>query len=427
MKIKKTAGKKQMVCSVELFCLLVLGMLVSGCSSHDKQFSYFNMLDEKKRTLSNKQAAAKFWSSVRPVSTLSDSHYKLGRHYQRKNEYDKAIKEFAKALRNDNTYCKAYNGIAMSYDALRRCEAAHASYAQALQCAPDQAYVYNNYACSSLLCGNFGQGVTLLLKAEQLAGDNTRIKNNLRIAQKIEVRKNISDYLSGGQVPLPVTEPVSALPLTESEKTLIAPVYAIPEQSLQTVSKESDINDIPAGNDPPPPSAAPTVETSVTFTPSAAPYDADPVKLIAEKSKRIVFSDPTIPLLRTASVAIEVSNGNGATGMAGRSADFLRGRGFKVRSITNAKHFRFEESIIFYKEGYLEVAKELATIIPGAQNLEKVESMGKASIGVRVLLGRDLVVMRFPEGVAGLAGLSDPKTEHLLTATVSVSNNLVHY
>lgn len=426
MKRQTTAGKKRMVCSAELFCLLILSMLVSGCSSHDKQFSYFNMLDEKKRTQSNKQAAEKFWSSVRPVSTLSNSHYKLGRHYQQKGEYDKAIKEFTKALRNDSTYCKAYNGIAMSYDALRRCEAAHASYERALQCAPDQAYVYNNYACSSLLCGNFGQGVTLLLKAEQLAGDNTRIKNNLKIAQKIEAHKNISDYLPVGQVPVPATEPDTTSPLAESEKTLIAPVYAIPEKSSQTVANESDLNEIPPGNGPLPPSA-PAVETSVTLTPSAAPYDADPVKLIAEKSKRTVFANPTIPLLSTATVAIEVSNGNGATGMAGRSADFLRGRGFKVRSITNAKHFRFEESIIFYKEGYLEVAKELAAIIPGAQNLEKVETMGKASIGVRVLLGRDLVVMRFPEGVAGLAGFSDPKTEHLLTSTVSVSNNLVHY
>ena len=82
------------------------------------------MLDTEKRTLKNKKAAEKFWSSVRPVSTLSTSHYKLGRYYQQQGKYSKSITEFIKAVRNDSSYCKAYNGIAMSYDALKRCEKA---------------------------------------------------------------------------------------------------------------------------------------------------------------------------------------------------------------------------------------------------------------------------------------------------------------
>ena len=56
-----------------------------------------------------------------------------------------------------------------------------------------------------------------------------------------------------------------------------------------------------------------------------------------------------------------------------------------------------------------------------------MNTMAKKSIGVRVLLGRDLVNMRFPEGFTGIAGFPEQKSEHLLTSTVSVSNNLVHY
>ena len=185
MNRKKIAGNSRVVYAANLFCLVILSLLMNGCSYHDQQYSYFNMLDEQKRTMANKQAAEKFWSSVRPVSTLSDSHYKLGRYYQQKGAYDKAIEQFSKALHNDSNYCKAYNGIAMSYDALRRCESARTSYEQALQCAPDQAYVYNNYACSRLLCGDHQKSVALLLKAEKLNEGNVRIKNNLKFAQTV--------------------------------------------------------------------------------------------------------------------------------------------------------------------------------------------------------------------------------------------------
>ncbi len=206
MNRKKIAGKGRIVCCANIFCLLLLSLFMNGCSYHDQQYSYFNMLDQQKRTQSNKQAAEKFWSSVRPVSTLSNSFYQLGRHYLQKGQYDKAIGEFSKALRNDMNYCKAYNGIAMSYDALRNCDAARTSYDQALQCAPDQAYMYNNYACSSLLCGDYQKSVALLQKAEKLAGGNVRIKNNLKFAQDVAFHEAMSSRVSLQQVPVPARE-----------------------------------------------------------------------------------------------------------------------------------------------------------------------------------------------------------------------------
>lgn len=368
--MKTAAIKRKLTGPRVLSCSLTVFLFLSGCSSFNKQFSYFNMLDEKKRTLSNKKAAEKFWASVRPVSTLADSHYRLGLHYQQSGEYEKAIGEFTKALGNDSSSCKAYNGIAMSYDALRRCEPAHAAYAQALQCAPDQAYVYNNYACSSLLCGDYGKGVELLQKAEQLAKNDTRIKNNLRIAQNIVFHESKSDYFGLGQMTIPPL-PKKELPVAMSKVQI--------EVEAETVGQITPL------------------------APSSAP------------------PPPTSPV-HPASVAIEVSNGNGTTGMAVRSADFLRGHGFKVQNITNAMHFRFQESVIFYREEYLQVAKELAAIIPGVQNLEQVETMAKSSVGVRVLLGRDLATLRFPENASSIAGSSDRQTPQLPTPTVADAN-----
>ena len=102
MNRKLIAEKKNCIFRIHFLCLLLFPLLFSGCSYHDNNFSYFNMLDTEKRTVQNKRAAEKFWSTVRPVSTLSASHYKLGRYYQQQGKYTKAIDEFSKALRNDN-------------------------------------------------------------------------------------------------------------------------------------------------------------------------------------------------------------------------------------------------------------------------------------------------------------------------------------
>lgn len=439
MKREWKATKIRYACSAKFLCLLIFLLLVNGCSSHDKNFSYFDMLDESKRTQGNKRAAEKFWSSVRPVSTLSASHYRLGRHYQQQGEYEKAIGEFSKALRNDRTYCKAYNGIAMSYDALKQCEPAHASYAQAMKCAPDQPYVYNNYACSSLLCGDYAKGVELFLKAEKLAGDNQRIKNNLRLAQTMVEHKSTIGMAAGRLTDMVAEQSLTSAALPESEKTMIdQPVYRLPEetappklsQELLNMTVDAPISDIH------PSLLLPAAEEAISQPPDISTINSTPtvveaIRLVAEKIKRIHPINPSIPTsrpsLNQSTAAIEVSNGNGAAGMAGRSAAFLRDHGFKVSSITNAKHFRFQDSKIFYKEGYLHVAKELAAIIPGAQNLEKVDTVvGKAPIGVKVLLGRNLVDMRFPDRLKGIAVFSGKKSEPLLASNVTVTDTTVH-
>jgi tetratricopeptide (TPR) repeat protein len=704
MESKKITSVRRMVYSIKLSCFILFFMVVSSCSSPNKQYSYFNMLDEHKRTVGNKQAAQKFWAAVRPVSTLSDSHYRLGRHYQQKGKYDKAINEFAKALRNDPSYCKAHNGIAMSYDALRRCQPAHKSYTSAVRCAPDQAYVYNNYGCSSLLCGDYAKGIELLHKAERLAEDNSRIKNNLRIAQMVVNNGNLSDHLAARQNPIPVsdpeptssmsknetstTNPVTDIPLatlpdvspdtiaindpptesvppspsaevsverplllaseeakvdsistatkllaesehlaTRQEPILVSdqeqtesmpksetittnpvadnPIATLPDVSPDTIAindppteneppspsaevnverpllfaseeakvdsvstaanllAESDhlttrqepipvsdpeqtelmpksetittnpvtdnpiatlpdvspdtiaINDPPTENEPPSPSAEANVERPLLFaaeeaktdsvstaanllaeadhfdtrqepTPNSEPEPTismtksetstpnpvadipvaplpditpgaiaiiDPpaeyanpsppsednveqptlfsspegpkasptaIKILAEKTKIVIFPRPTI-------ATVEVSNGNGTTGMAGRSATFLRNHGFQIKRVTNAQHFHFAESVIFYREGYLQAAQEIAAVIPGSQDLRKIESMSKPSIGVRVLLGRDLVAMRFPDGFSGVAGFAGHKDEDLVRSSVALAEKSRQY
>lgn len=175
---------RQSAAIVQLFFFSVVLLLLNGCADPENRIIYFNMLDDQNSS-PNPPTAEKFLSSIRPASSLADSHYRLGRHYQNNGKHDKAIQAFTNVVHNDDTYCSAYNGIAMSYDALKQCQPASRSYEQALRCAPDEAYVYNNYGCSRLLCGDYEKGASLLLEAERLAEENTRIKNNLKVANTI--------------------------------------------------------------------------------------------------------------------------------------------------------------------------------------------------------------------------------------------------
>lgn len=460
MKKKWTVSRRKSIFGIKFLCLLLFSLVLSGCSYHDRQFSYFNMLDTEKRTLQNKKAAKKFWSSVRPISTLSTSFYKLGRYYQQQGKYDKAIEEFSKALRNDSKYCIAYNGIAMSYDALRSCEMAYDSYESAIQCAPQEAYLYNNYACSSLLCGDYEKSIALLLEALQLSEDNTRINNNLKLAQMMVERKNNSDTF----IPLKSTVALRTQTRLESdenvgEASLTEPIYKIPgnvsPEGIQptAVIDKSVVESVRHNKSEAPiqmsgfahvqpmiretvqkmgqsSSTAPNVdgnENTVNELESSLHKNIASISSAVEKAQKVTAHDnaPTLPAYLKD--AVEVSNGNGVTGMAGRSADYFRAWGFNIRRITNAKHFQFNDSMIFYREGYLQVAKEIASVIPGLQNMKKVDSLERASIGVRILLGKDLVNMQFPEGYAINSNAPTSEKNHLITSAIAMANQLVIY
>ncbi|MBM9603820.1 LytR C-terminal domain-containing protein [Desulfopila inferna] len=385
-----------------LLVLFLLCLFFSGCSFHTNQLSYFNMLDDEKITLQNREAAEKFWSSIRRIDTLSAAHYKLGRYYQQQGEYDKAIVEFSKAVRNDRDFCKAYNGLAMSYDGLKRCDLAHRAYQQAIQCDPELPYIYNNFACSSLLCGDSKRGIALLRKALDMSEGNVRIGNNLKLAMAVIEREKIADNHSR-KASLQTLAGMDSTPDSSFRKDTLEPSLKFSNQPEPVI--QNDLNSKPvyskrlkpkaleeAGHGP----AAEAAETA--FIPPTAGKENTAILTLAPKTTTRIEGDgsATAPLT-LADVAFEVSNGNGVTGMAGRSADYLRDHGFSIRRITNADHFRFTESIIYYRKGYLQAAQELAGVIPGAQDLREVEDLGRSYIGVRLLLGRDLINMHFPD------------------------------
>jgi hypothetical protein len=88
---------------------------------------------------------------------------------------------------------------------------------------------------------------------------------------------------------------------------------------------------------------------------------------------------------------VEISNGNGVNRMATRVGNYLKEKGVEVTRLTNAEHFNFDETMIYYHWDHLQDAFKVAQEIPGYQNMEKLRTSGQKSVKIKVRLGKDLV------------------------------------
>jgi Tfp pilus assembly protein PilF len=90
-------------------------------------------------------------------------------------------------------------------------------------------------------------------------------------------------------------------------------------------------------------------------------------------------------------VEVEVANGNGVKGSAGKVAEHLRRSGFKVVMVVDAQSHDHFNTKVFYYGGNLKEAQRLLETLPeiasGAE-LYELESMGTH---IRLLIGKDLI------------------------------------
>lgn len=89
-------------------------------------------------------------------------------------------------------------------------------------------------------------------------------------------------------------------------------------------------------------------------------------------------------------IKIEVSNGNGVRYMARRVGNYLRGKGFILMYLSNASHFHYEGTRIFFTRGYLREAYRLSQELPGLQSLEQVPEIKDGNAEICIRIGRDL-------------------------------------
>jgi hypothetical protein len=161
--------------------------------------------------------------------------------------------------------------------------------------------------------------------------------------------------------------------------------------------------------------AAPAVEAASTRPAGLQWSAAEPAKPATEPVKQRVAAEtetprpaavvvkaavaPLAPAARVTPPApvhesrLELSNGNGVTGMAARLRSWLSTQGVKTSRLTNDLPYNQPQTVIQYRHGHEQAAMQIAQALPAATAQTSERSDLSSRTDVRVLIGRDWVQM----------------------------------
>ena len=72
-----------------------------------------------------------------------------------------------------------------------------------------------------------------------------------------------------------------------------------------------------------------------------------------------------------------------------RVGEFLEDRGFPNLRLTNAEHFGFTATTIYYRDGWLDQARRITAALPAELLLEAAPDQ---AVDIRIRLGGDLLI-----------------------------------
>ena len=440
--MRKTIPRK-ILCFFSACCIIIL---FSGCASNHHSHRHTFTLAEKD--------AERFAGSIRTRHGDAESHYQFGCYLQERNRHRPAIQEFLLAVEIDPAHVEALNAIGVSHDALGNHDLAVEAYKTALGIDPGLDYVLNNLGYSYLIRGRAELAAIYFREAVDLDQGNELYRNNLGLAyaeggnfdaalaefkqggDEARARYNIArlyyragryeeaevHFLAASLVKSPDAKIERGVTATRSLSGIFAkrnesaeapaPVpavarergsfgidhagfYTIPPEALSTFERveivEHRADRIPvyrAALDPTDywQEMRKSLQKSLEDDLHAALNGAQALELLSLKDREDRNGSSRI--------RIEVTNGNGVRRMARNVGKFLRGKDVALMYLSNAPHFRHQETVIYYAPGYLKEAYELAQRLPGRQTLEEVTAIRNGNAEISILVGRDLVPHR---------------------------------
>ncbi|MBZ0093769.1 MAG: tetratricopeptide repeat protein [Sulfuricella sp.] len=343
-----------------------------------------------------KTADSEAWSikpafNVRHSTETPDAYYQLGRYYQGQNRHELAIEAYQKALAIDGTFAEARNGLGVNYAMQGRQQEALEQFRLAVQQAPNAAHIHNNLGYALYLSGSYAEAASALERAVALEPANQAAHTNLALAlgkagdrgKAVQVMAQAASPQPAENVPPVAQEAQQALALPKDWGVITQaarkPVPQV-ESRIQAVQVEPNVYELRERADVQVVSAArPQQQASVQ------PKERDRVAAqAAQPVSKVVKAAPAARPYR-----IEVSNGNGVTGMARKVAGFLGGEGYSRARLTNQKPFQVTSSQVLYRSGYREQAQSLVSTLPGKPGIAQADNL-RGDITIRVVLGKDV-------------------------------------
>ena len=329
--------------------------------------------------------------------TNASGMYQLGRYYQGQQRDSLAIEAYKKALALDHGFVEAYNGLGVIYSRQGQYEVAIEAFRMALNYLPDAAHLYNNLGYAYYLQGQYAEAVSALKYATALDPSNQHALNNLGLAYakagsngesvqaftqaaKIEDETTNARTVSVSSSQKPVSLSVEQKP--ESLPVLLAE-SGIQKSELQvlTLPKSQGVVRLASVSQ-----SLPVVDSRVKLVQVAPNVYELHTELLSGMPAQVADTPKEVNL---AHMQVEVSNGNGVTGMASKVGKFLLTQGYSMARLTNQKPFTIKKSQIQYRDGYHALALLLKGSLP--EPLELIERSDlRADVSMKLLLGKDL-------------------------------------
>ncbi len=346
---------------------------------------------------SNQSAGSAALWSVKSTAVAKNSSakpeamYQLGRYYQGQNRFDEAINAYSKALKADPGFAEANNGLGVIYSRQGKYLEAIGAFQAAIKSAPKAAHLYSNMGYAYYLHGQYAESVKALEQATALDPNNKRALNNLGLAyakagNTLGSALAFSDAIStedgkSNKLIAEVAAPAPAAVIaTPAEVTTLKPnaqayaeTLAIPKD--RGVIKSAETSKL----------VLPTVESRAKLVQLAPNVSELQIRPESAESMQLASGESALELKN---LRLEVANGNGVRGAAGKVSRFLQEQGYATTRLTNQKPYKTQTTQIQYRAGYEQQAQLLQAELLDAPALVERNDI---RANVRVVLGKDMI------------------------------------
>ncbi len=282
-------------------------------------------------------------SAVQPAASPAESAaamYRLGQHFESQGRAERAIAAYRQALQRDPLLVDAYTALGMVLAAQGRYGDAIRQFQAAVVLAPKSASAHNNLGYAYLLDGAHEQAIRSLEEARRLDPRHANSQENLRRAQ--------AKLAAARPAAAPAAPAAPASPPAAAEAGGLRLVEVAPgvfELRARTPQREIEARPLP--------------------------------------------SLPPAPRRESRGYSLEVSNGNGISGLAKRVAGWLAEAGIPTARLTNQRPFVQAATELQYREGYAAEAAALAGTLEHPARLVPSRALARG-VDLRLVLGRDL-------------------------------------
>jgi len=342
---------------------------------------------------------------VQPVMNVShalqssEDYYRLGRYYDGSQLWDKSIEAYRKAITIDSRNVEAYNALGVALARLQRYDEAEAVLRTAVSIDPNSAHVRSNLGYVLLLAGKPRQAITELKTALKLDRDNATARANLReaVAQWESAQMTRLDGAAGSSTSTARNAPTPAAPASTGATPQIespavvsvpAPITAVEVPAPLGTRINVPAPFVTAGVPTPVGVRVIDQPTVAALTTGASPEAGAVQARVPNQIVPVGFvASATLRANGNAS-QLELSNGNGVTGAAGRLRQWLSNRGVRTSRLTNERPYVQQHTVIQYRSGQEEAAHRVARTLRMTVQPDPAPN-ATLRTDVRVVLGHD--------------------------------------